>query len=201
MADFAETPRGGMGHEQFFYPATPSVFFGRTGWGPLIVSLDTDLLIHLAQNLEEVGGSFGFDGHGFMPEVWDDPVRALHDIFLLWCWRDVRLFVPPEQMDDGELTADRERSRQSILDAFSEDFWQRGGFERSSSWDDGEQLDTGMDLVAPREWRPPSWRRCPSEWTESSSGQRSLLACTYSSAPTDTYCVARRISLGSAWPP
>ncbi len=145
-----ETPRGGMSHEQFFYPATPSVFFGRTGWGPLIVSLDTDLLIHLAQNKEEVGGSFGFDGHGFMPEAWDGPVRALHDIFLLWFWRDVRLFLPPEQMEDGELTTDRERSRQSILDAFSEDFWQRGGFERSS-WVAGEQADTGVHLLVPNE--------------------------------------------------
>jgi len=94
-------PQGGMSHAQFDYGATPSVFFGRTGWGPLIVCLDTNLLIHLAQNHDEIGGSFGFDGQGFCPELWDDPVRALHDLFLLWFWRDVRFFLPPEQMKDG----------------------------------------------------------------------------------------------------
>jgi hypothetical protein len=134
-----------MSHEQFFYSAAPSVFFGRTGWGPLIVSLDTDLLIHLAQNLEEVGNSFGFDEQGFTRETWDDPIRALHDIFLLWFWRDVRVFLPPEQMDDGELTAARTRSRRSILDAFYEDFWQRGGFERCS-WVGNEQVTTASIL-------------------------------------------------------
>ncbi len=151
MALFDETPRGEMSHEQFFYPAAPSICFGRTGWGPLIVSLDTDLLIHLAQNLDEIGGSFGFDGRDFMPETWDNPIRALHDIFVLWFWRDVRIFLPPEQMDDGPLTADRENSRRSILDALSEDFWQRGGFERSSRVAD-ERVTTGTDLAAPREW-------------------------------------------------
>jgi hypothetical protein len=148
-------PQGGMSHAQFDYGATPSVFFGRTGWGPLIICLDTNLLIHLAQNHDEIGGSFGFDGQGFCPELWDDPVRALHDLFLLWFWRDVRFFLPPEQMKDGRLTADRARSRKSILDAFAQDFWQRGGFSRSSHVD-GEAIAGGLDLVIPDAW-PPSF--------------------------------------------
>jgi hypothetical protein len=144
-----------MSHAQFEYEATPSVFFGRTGWGPLIVCLDTNLLIHLAQNHDEIGGSFGFDGQGFCPQLWDDPVRALHDLFLLWFWRDVRFFLPPEQMKDGRLTADRARSRKSILDAFAQDFWERGGFSRSSHVD-GEAVEGGLDLVIPDVW-PPSF--------------------------------------------
>lgn len=150
MAD-REAPQGGMAHPQFFYPDTPSVFFARTGWGPLIVSLDTNLLILLAQNLEEIGGSFGVDGQGFRPELWDDSVRALDDLFLLWFWRDVRLFLVPEQMRDGRLTSHRARSRQSVLDAFAEDFWQRGGFSRESHMD-GEQIEDGVDLKVPCEW-------------------------------------------------
>jgi hypothetical protein len=140
-----------MSHVQFAYDATPGVFFARTGWGPLIVCLDTNLLIYLAQNLDEVGGSFGFDGGGFTPETWEDPVRALHDVFLLWFWRDVRFYLPPEQMNDGRLTVERARSRQSILDAFAEDFWERGGFARASHVA-GEQVEDGEDLQIPRCW-------------------------------------------------
>lgn len=144
-------PQGGMSHAQFGYDATPSVFFQRTGWGPLIACLDTNLLIDLARNHDEVGGSFGFDARGFCPDLWDDPIRALHDVFLLWFWRDVRFFLPPEQMDDGRLTADRARSRQSILDAFSQDFVERGAFSRASHLA-GQDIERGLDLVIPMEW-------------------------------------------------
>lgn len=146
-----------MSHEQFAYDATPGVFFARTGWGPLILCLDTNLLIYLAQNLEEIGGSFGFDGGGFAPELWGDPVRALHDLFLLWFWRDVRFYLPPEQMGDGRLTAERARSRQSILDAFAQDFWERGGFARASNVA-GEPVADGVDLRIPTRW-PASFER------------------------------------------
>lgn len=149
---YEQVPQGSMSHEQFAYDATPVVFFGRTGWGPLIVCLDTNLLIYLAQNLEEVGGSFGFDGGGFLPELWEDPIRALHDLFMLWFWRDVRFYLPPAQMSDGRLTAERARSRQSILDAFAEDFWERGGFERASQIG-GEPIEQDVvDLHVPDRW-------------------------------------------------
>jgi hypothetical protein len=151
----ATVPQGGMSHAQFYYDDTPSIFFGRTGWGPLVICLDTNLLIHLAQNHDEIGGSFGFDGQGYCPDLWEDPVRALHDLFLLWFWRDVRFFLPPEQMEDGRLTADRARSRASILDAFTQDFWERGGFSRSSHVS-GETVETGLDLIVPDVW-PPSF--------------------------------------------
>ncbi len=147
-------PEGGMSHPQFFYEDTPDLFFARTGWGPLIVCLDTNLLIHLAQNLDEIGGSFGFDGHGFAPELWGDPVRALHDLFILWFWRDVRFFLTPEQMHDGRLNTERAHRRESILDAFAQDFWQRGGFDRASHVA-GERVKLGIDLDIPLKW-PPS---------------------------------------------
>jgi hypothetical protein len=63
---YEKVPQGGMSHEQFAYESTPRAFFARAGWGPLIVCLDTNLLIYLAQNLDEIGGSFGFGG-GFAP--------------------------------------------------------------------------------------------------------------------------------------
>jgi hypothetical protein len=88
---------------------------------------------------------------GSLPELWDDPVRALHDVFMLWFWRDVRFYLPAGQMSDGRLTVERARSRQSILDVFAEDFWERGGFSRASRVM-GEPIKDGADLQISKRW-------------------------------------------------
>jgi hypothetical protein len=158
LGDDCAMPFGPLSHEQFEYERTPPLFFGRIGWGPLILTLDTNLLIHLAQNLDDIGGSFGL-ATGFSPDSWGDPVCALRDLFALWFSRDVRFYLPPAQMHDGRLDELRWKQRQSVLDAFAQDFWQRGGATRGTVRDGADWIDD-TPLIPPweQDWLwPPSF--------------------------------------------
>jgi len=145
-----------MSHEQFDYERTPALFSPRVCWGPLIITLDTNLLIHLAQNVDQVAGSFGIEER-FQRELWDDPVPALHDLFALWFWRDVRFYLPPVQLDDGQLDAHRLRERRSVLEAFAQDFWERGGTSRATTYDDHDDATFDDESLLPRADQAPLW--------------------------------------------
>jgi hypothetical protein len=133
-----ERPLGSLGHCGFLYGPGSSVFGSRPGGGPLLAAVDTNVVIDITQQLDEVD-RFGFGA--LAVELWDDPVVALGDLLAVWFWRDVRFFVPESILEDGSLTPGRLRARKSAVEAFAADWWHRGGNELGGWSDDGYHLE------------------------------------------------------------
>lgn len=127
-----QPPFSAAGHVQFTYDASPSVFGPRTGSGPLVAALDTNLLIHVEQSFEAVESDFGF-GAWVDPAAWDGPVPSLRDLFKLWFWRDIRWYVSPLIGEDARkpLDLNRERRRRRMVEKLQADFAFRGAFEQA----------------------------------------------------------------------
>lgn len=113
----------------FWLDATPDVFLGRRGDGPLIVCPDTSVLIWMVNEMERMEEKIGL---AFSPQIggnWTDPVDAIADLLHLWQFRDIRFFVSDHYLSDGKLTPERLTVRQGVVREFSLDFTMRGGFE------------------------------------------------------------------------
>lgn len=114
----------------FWRERTPTVFGCRGGVGPLIVGLDTAILISLRQELETV-----VEGAGLVyGPLWSDvsqPEDALRDLVQLWWWRDVRFWVCEVHLADARkpLNAGRRIAREAAVRELERDFFERGGFE------------------------------------------------------------------------
>ncbi len=80
------------GRVGFWYRQTPQLFLGRRGAGPLILAPDTNVLIDLLNNLEDVGGLLGTPEPIFRYD-WEDRLGAIHDLLQLWYWRDIRFWI------------------------------------------------------------------------------------------------------------
>lgn len=114
----------------FWRERTPTVFGCRGGVGPLIVGLDTAILISLRQELETVAEAAGL----VCGPLWGDlsrPEDALRDLVQLWWWRDVRFWVCEIHLADARkpLSADRRVAREAAVRELEQDFFERGRFE------------------------------------------------------------------------
>lgn len=114
----------------FWRERSPTIFGCRGGVGPLIVGLDTAILISLRQELETVT-----EGAGLVyGPLWSDlsrPEDALRDLVQLWWWRDVRFWVCEIHLADARkpLSANRRIAREAAVRELERDFLERGGFE------------------------------------------------------------------------
>lgn len=110
----------------FWRERSPAVFGHRIGIGPLAVMPDTNILISIRAELDEVEGAL------ILHPLWsarDEPVDALRDLVQLWWWRDLRFVVSPLHLADTSkpLTEDRRRAREDAVRELGQDFFERGG--------------------------------------------------------------------------
>lgn len=112
----ADLPRSLQGHLQFDYGAVPEVFLGRRGWGPLKAALDTNILLDYCM----AGLQIWNTSEPVHPDRWHDRLLALADFLTVWTWRDIRLTVFQEQLNDARkgLVAEQRHRRVRLLDAF-----------------------------------------------------------------------------------
>ncbi len=116
------------GRVGFWRERTPFIFGNRTGIGPLVVMPDTNILIGIRDQLEEVEGAL------VVHPLWSDrkePVDALRDLVQLWWWRDLRLAASPMHLSDSRkpLTEARRRAREDAVRELARDFFERGELE------------------------------------------------------------------------
>jgi hypothetical protein len=85
----------------FFYEKCPEVFLGRSGYGPLRVAWDTNILIDYAEF-----GELMWEDAEFDPPVSESRYReelvALDALVQIWMWRDIRVRVPERQIYDAK---------------------------------------------------------------------------------------------------
>lgn len=120
-----ERPTSEFGHAGFDYGASPEFFSGRQGEGPLILALDTNVVIHLTQRFDDVIGALGWNG--LSPGGWAEPDRALQDLFAVWFWRHVSMHISELTIDDAKksLTTERQTRRLEAISMFARDRWLR----------------------------------------------------------------------------
>lgn len=107
---------GGLG---FCHPALPGLL-PSGHHGPLVVALDSNILIDLQQHGSELldEGSLTFEGdatRGYLAEL-----AALADLLNLWLLRDIRFVVTPASKTDAKKAAERMvAKRQRAIDALA----------------------------------------------------------------------------------
>lgn len=116
------------GRVGFWRERTSSVFGNRAGVGPLVVMPDTNILIGIRGQLDEVEGAL------ILHPLWsarDDPVDALRELVQLWWWRDLRFAVNPLHLADSgkPLTEARRGAREDAVRELACDYLERGGLE------------------------------------------------------------------------
>jgi hypothetical protein len=86
----------------FFYENCPGVFLGRTGYGPLRMAWDTNILIDYAK----FGDLMWEEDREFDPQISEPRYReelvALDTIVQLWMMRDIRVRAPERQIEDAK---------------------------------------------------------------------------------------------------
>jgi hypothetical protein len=118
------------GRQGFWRGRTPLLFGTRGGVGPLIIALDTAILIAFRKQLEVIE-----DGAGLVigPQWSDrcDDGLVLRDLIQLWWWRDVRFWTSEIHLGDARkpLSAERRAAREAAVEQLGQDFFERGGFE------------------------------------------------------------------------
>lgn len=94
-------PEGGG----FFYERSPEVFLGRTGYGPLRIAWDTNVLSDYADY-----GHLMWEEDGFDPPVSEShyhaELLALHALMEVWLMRDIRIRIPERQLHDARRRLD-----------------------------------------------------------------------------------------------
>lgn len=110
-----------LGHAGFDYTASPELFLGQEGEGPLRLVLDTNVVIELTQRFDDVVGALGWAG--LQPQHWETRDGALRDLFAIWFWRDVRIHISDLTLDDAKrtLSAHRQARRLQALEMFARD--------------------------------------------------------------------------------
>jgi hypothetical protein len=133
-------PTSEQGHVAFEYANLRSLCPGRSGYGPLTVALDTNVLIDYVQAAGVIWGAPA----AIQPAEWTTREAALRDLMTVWCWRDLRFWVFERQLTDARrgLDADRHRTRAEILGAFVSDAVER------ASWGRRDPLPTPRSLIA-----------------------------------------------------
>jgi len=164
------------GRVGFWYRQTPQLFLGRRGAGPLILAPDTNVLIDLLNNLEDVGGLLGTPEPIFRYD-WEDRLGAIHDLLQLWYWRDIRFWISELFVYDSRkpLGGQRVKSRISAFEEFARDMWERGGFDpQFDSEDDVDDYEPICPVhpAEPAPWEPPRDR--PEKWPRGRLDRRLL---------------------------
>lgn len=89
----------------FLYEDCPAVFLGRTGYGPLRMAWDSNILIDYAEF-----GDLMWDDDDFDPPISEPRYRAelvaLNTLVQLWMVRDMRVRAPERQIDDCQRELD-----------------------------------------------------------------------------------------------
>jgi hypothetical protein len=117
----------------FWWRRTPAVFGRRRGVGPLIICPDTNILISLYENLDAAEEGIGLIGGPLVASEWPTTVDALRDLVGVWWWRDIRFWVDRElHLGDGRavIRPDRFRAREIAIEQLSQDFFERGSWDR-----------------------------------------------------------------------
>ena len=128
--------RGPLSHRQFEYDRARAVFGNRAGWGPLVITPDTNILIDLVDAFDSVESHFGVAG----PLPLGDRgicIDSLRELFALWFHRNVRWSVSDLYLADSRgkpLSAERRERRVKVLEALTADMRDRGGLERGIAW-------------------------------------------------------------------
>lgn len=120
------------GRPGFWFRRMLAVFGDRRGVGPLIICPDTNILIHLYENLDSVDVGVGLIAGPLIEDKWPTTVDAIRDLLGVWWWRDLRFWVDPAlHMRDARkpIRPDRRRAREIAVDELSQDFFERGGFD------------------------------------------------------------------------
>lgn len=97
-------------HLGFWYRHTPAVFLGRRGLGPLLISLDTGVLIEFVDAVVELG-----EGRLLGPASYartakgDDRLMEIWNLVQLWYHRDVRFLVGETYLVDARISLPLER--------------------------------------------------------------------------------------------
>ena len=90
----------------FFYENCSEVFIGRSGYGPLRIAWDTNILIDYAEFGDLIWGPEDDEGYEFDPPVQEARYRqelvALYKLVQLWMMRDIRVRAPQRQIDDAQ---------------------------------------------------------------------------------------------------
>jgi hypothetical protein len=90
----------------FFYESCPKIFLGRTGYGPLRIAWDTNILIDYA----EFGDLMWDEDREFAPPISEpryfEELVALDTLVQLWMIRDIRVRAPKRQVDDAQRELD-----------------------------------------------------------------------------------------------
>jgi hypothetical protein len=116
----ASTDDGYLEGGGFIYENCPEIFSGRTGYGPLRMAWDTNILIDYA----EFGELMWEENREFDPPVFEPRYReeliALDVLVQLWMMRDIRVRSPQRQIFDAkrELTKAQLELRERQLDHF-----------------------------------------------------------------------------------
>jgi len=116
------------GRVGFWLERTPAVFGTRVGVGPLLVMPDTNILIGIREQLDEVEGAL------IIHPLWsarETLVDALRDLVQLWWWRDLRFVVGPQHLEDSRkpLSPERMQAREDAVRELEQDFRERGGHQ------------------------------------------------------------------------
>ena len=90
----------------FFYENCPDIFLGRSGYGPLRIAWDTNILIDYAEFCDLIWGPEDDEEYEFDPPISETRYRqelvALYTLVQLWMMRDIRIRAPKRQIDDAQ---------------------------------------------------------------------------------------------------
>lgn len=89
----------------FFYENCHEIFLGRSGYGPLRLAWDTNILIDYAEFGDLIWGPEDSE-YTFDPPITEPTYReeltALYTLVQLWMMRDIRVRAPQRQIDDAQ---------------------------------------------------------------------------------------------------
>lgn len=181
--DWPSVATSTCGRYGFWRERSPSVFGGRVGIGPLLIVPDTNLLISIRKELEEIEAS---NAGLILRAVWSDrstPLAALSDVVQLWIWRDVRFWTCEVHLRDARkpMSEAQRAARDAAIRELTQDFFDRGGFEAVVPDDlDVEGHPCSIHALlrprAPKARSAPAARRWPAGTLD-----RELLAAAYES--------------------
>jgi hypothetical protein len=90
----------------FFYENCREIFLGRSGYGPLRIAWDTNILIDYAEFGDLIWGPDDDNEYEFDPPVQETRYRqelvALYKLVQLWMMRDIRVRAPRRQINDAQ---------------------------------------------------------------------------------------------------
>ena len=157
----------------FLYKDSPNIFMGRTGYGPLRMAWDTNILIDYAEFGHRMWEDAVFDLK-IGERRYEDELIALNEIMSLWTIRDIRIRMPERQIidagrrDDEQTWLLRERQIREFstalscisldveIDNTSSSFDTLPETASNDDWDQSlvcEAIETGCHVFLTRDYR------------------------------------------------